>query len=99
MSVAYWEILKTTQIEEKKRLGGLGVILTVQRSTPGARVKITQEPHISVKITAAAPERDSSNLRPAQSSTGQELDARHKGCTITSRSQGTEQANNDMSSA
>lgn len=82
MSVAYWEILKTTQIEEKKRLRGLGVILTVQRSTPGAGVKVTQESHISVKITAAAPERDSSNLR-TQSSTGQELEARHKGCTIT----------------
>lgn len=70
----------------------------VPNSTPGARVTITQESRISVKNTSATSEADFGYLGTEQSNTGQELEARNKGYTISSSHHRIKQPNNDIRS-
>lgn len=98
MSVAYWEILKTTQNQEKETLWTRNNPSRVPNSTPGAKVKVIKESQVSVKNTSATSEAVFSYLRTEHSNIGQELEARNKGCTISMRNQRIKQLNSDISS-
>ena len=89
---------KPHRIRKKETLWTRNDPSRVPNSTPGARVKIIQESDTSVKNTSATSEAAFGYLRTEQSNTGQELEARNKGYTMSSRNQRIKQPNSDISS-